>query len=171
VAGTIINCPPRHERIEVLISAKESNGNVFRYNHYMEPKAGFQTEHIHMKQHEYYEVISGTAVYKEDGVEKFAKADRTFAMSGTEWDADPWLLNTLDGTVDLRTGDIRPAQQTDLITKIIGTSPGVGVSRVWSEFLKQITKGGDGMPAFDKKLTPEQMNDLIKMIRVEFQGK
>ena len=40
-----------------------------------------------------------------------------------------------------------------------------------TEFLKQITKGGDGMPAFDKKLTPEQMNDLIKMIRVEFQGK
>jgi len=39
------------------------------------------------------------------------------------------------------------------------------------EFLKQITKGGDGMPAFDKKLTPEQMNDLIKMIRAEFQGK
>lgn len=40
-----------------------------------------------------------------------------------------------------------------------------------AEYLKQITKGGDGMPAFDKKLTPEQMNDLIKMIRVEFQGK
>jgi len=38
------------------------------------------------------------------------------------------------------------------------------------EFLKQITKGGDGMPAFDQKLTPQQMNDLIKMIRVEFQG-
>jgi mono/diheme cytochrome c family protein len=39
------------------------------------------------------------------------------------------------------------------------------------EFMKQITKGGDGMPAFDQKLTTEQMNDLIKMIRVEFQGK
>ncbi len=40
-----------------------------------------------------------------------------------------------------------------------------------AEFLKQITKGGDGMPAFDQKLTPEQMNELIKMIRVESQGK
>ena len=38
------------------------------------------------------------------------------------------------------------------------------------EFTKQITKGGDGMPAFDKKLTPDQMNDLIKMIRKEFQA-
>ena len=40
-----------------------------------------------------------------------------------------------------------------------------------AEFLKQITNGGDGMPAFEKKLTAEQMNDLIKMIRMEFQGK
>jgi mono/diheme cytochrome c family protein len=38
------------------------------------------------------------------------------------------------------------------------------------EYLKQITKGGDGMPAFEKKLTADQMNDLIKMIRQEFQA-
>ena len=40
-----------------------------------------------------------------------------------------------------------------------------------AEFIKQITKGGDGMPAFENKLTSDQMNDLIKMIRKEFQGK
>jgi len=39
-----------------------------------------------------------------------------------------------------------------------------------AEYLKQITKGGDGMPAFDKKLTAEQMNDLVKMVRQEFQA-
>ena len=39
-----------------------------------------------------------------------------------------------------------------------------------SDYLKQITKGGDGMPAFEKKLAPEQMNDLIKFIRHEFQA-
>jgi mono/diheme cytochrome c family protein len=40
-----------------------------------------------------------------------------------------------------------------------------------SDFLKQITKGGDGMPAFEKKLTADQMNELIRFIRHEFQGK
>src|SRR6266404_2536621 len=39
-----------------------------------------------------------------------------------------------------------------------------------SDYLKQITKGGDGMPAFEKKLAPDQMNDLIKFIRHEFQA-
>ena len=39
-----------------------------------------------------------------------------------------------------------------------------------SDYLKQITKGGDGMPAFEKKLTPEEMNDLIGFIREVFQA-
>ena len=39
------------------------------------------------------------------------------------------------------------------------------------EFRKQIAEGGDGMPAFKEKLTPEQMNELVKFIRHEFQGK
>ena len=39
-----------------------------------------------------------------------------------------------------------------------------------SDFVKQITKGGDGMPAFADKLKPEEINDLIKFIRSEFQG-
>ena len=39
-----------------------------------------------------------------------------------------------------------------------------------SDFVKQITKGGDGMPAFGAKLKPDQINDLIRFIRHEFQG-
>ncbi len=39
-----------------------------------------------------------------------------------------------------------------------------------SDFLKQITKGGDGMPAFKDKLKPEEVDDLIRFIRHEFQG-
>jgi len=39
-----------------------------------------------------------------------------------------------------------------------------------SDFLKQITKGGDGMPAFADKLKPDEMNDLIRFVRHEFQG-
>jgi mono/diheme cytochrome c family protein len=39
-----------------------------------------------------------------------------------------------------------------------------------SDFVKQITKGGDGMPAFGEKLKPEEINDLIRFIRHDFQG-
>ena len=33
------------------------------------------------------------------------------------------------------------------------------------DFVKQITNGGDGMPAFKDKLSPEEMNDLVQFIR------
>ena len=39
-----------------------------------------------------------------------------------------------------------------------------------SDFLKQITKGGDGMPAFKDKLKPEEIQELVRFVRKEFQG-
>src|SRR5881275_2231601 len=39
-----------------------------------------------------------------------------------------------------------------------------------SDFVKQITKGGDGMPAFGNKLKPDQINECVRFIRHEFQG-
>ena len=69
-------------------------------------------------------------------------------------------------------GEGGPHKQDDGSTlKVPTLREGHAVRHEDAEFLKQITKGGDGMPAFDKKLTPEQMNQLIRMIRVEFQGK
>jgi len=38
------------------------------------------------------------------------------------------------------------------------------------ELAEQIAKGGDGMPAFGKRLTPEQINGLVRFIRRELQG-
>ncbi len=35
---------------------------------------------------------------------------------------------------------------------------------------RQINNGGEGMPAFKDKLTPEKINALIHLIRQEFQG-
>ena len=37
------------------------------------------------------------------------------------------------------------------------------------DFVKQITKGGDGMPAFEKKMSAKQIDEMIHFIRREFQ--
>ena len=39
------------------------------------------------------------------------------------------------------------------------------------KFVVQISEGDDEMPAFKEKLTPAEINDLVKFIRKEFQGK
>jgi len=55
--------------------------------------------------------------------------------------------------------------------KVPSLREGRAVRHEDSEYIKQITKGGDGMPAFEGKMSPENMSGLIKMIRVEYQGK
>lgn len=39
-----------------------------------------------------------------------------------------------------------------------------------TQLAKQISQGGDGMPAFKDRLKPEVINDLVRLIRKEFQG-
>ena len=46
-----------------------------------------------------------------------AHSDNAVLM--TDFDADPWLLNVINGTLDLRTGRLRPHAQEDRITRIV----------------------------------------------------
>ena len=39
------------------------------------------------------------------------------------------------------------------------------------KFVKQITEGGDGMPKFKDKLSPDEINAMVRFVRHEFQGK
>ena len=52
-----------------------------------------------------------------------AAEDRGIAATVSQWDADPWLLNTPGGIVDLRTGQIRPSRPDDYMTKITAVAP------------------------------------------------
>lgn len=40
-----------------------------------------------------------------------------------------------------------------------------------ADLIDQIREGGDGMPAYKDKLTDQQITDLVKFIRTEFQPK
>jgi putative DNA primase/helicase len=60
-------------------------------------------------------------------------------------DVDPWVLNCLNGTLDLRTGTLRPQQQTDLLTKCL-TIPyeSQAPAPTWKAFLWRIMGGSQG---------------------------
>jgi putative DNA primase/helicase len=75
------------------------------------------------------------------GVERLARADRRHAATTDEWDADPWLLNTPGGVVDLKTGRKRANDRADRMTKITTATPG-GDCPQWLAFLSDIA-GGD----------------------------
>ena len=54
--------------------------------------------------------------------------------------------------------------------KVPSLTQGHGLEHSDAELAKQITKGGDGMPAFGDKLSEKQINDLVRFIRRDIQA-
>jgi hypothetical protein len=76
-------------------------------------------------------------------VERLAQADPRLATTVDVWDADPWLLNTPDGVVDLRTGKLRAHSSGDYMTKIAAIGPGGDCPR-FRAFMNEIMAGDVG---------------------------
>ena len=55
--------------------------------------------------------------------------------------------------------------------KVPGLGTGHALKHTDEDFVEQIMKGGDGMPEFKDKLSPEEINLLVRFVRHEFQGK
>ena len=58
-------------------------------------------------------------------------------------DADPHILNTPAGMVDLRTGSTAPHNPAAYCTKITGCSPGARGAEEWAAFLRTVACGDD----------------------------
>ena len=55
--------------------------------------------------------------------------------------------------------------------KVPNLTEGHALEHPDEKLVKQVTNGGDGMPKFKDKLSPEEINAMVHFIRHEFQGK
>ena len=58
----------------------------------------------------------------------------------------------------------------DLKLKVPSLREGKAVKHSDEDYADQVLNGGDGMPSFKDKLTPQEIEDLVKFIREELQG-
>lgn len=74
-----------------------------------------------------------------NGVLEIASALEPFAYTVTDLDADPYLLNIANGTLDLHTMERRPFTPTDRMTKVCNGaySPEAAIP-VWNAFLAKV---------------------------------
>jgi putative DNA primase/helicase len=80
-----------------------------------------------------------------------AKSD--LAIGPDELDTDPWLFNVVNGTIDLRTGELREHRREDFITKLapVTFDPGAGCPR-WEAFLRTIFAGNEELIGYMRRL-------------------
>lgn len=82
-----------------------------------------------------------------------ALAESEVPISVDEMDSNPWLLNFPNGTLDLRTGELRKHRQEDCITKLCPTEfDPEAKSPVWEQFQRDVTGGDDELVAFKQRL-------------------
>lgn len=86
------------------------------------------------------------------GAERFARADPQHAVTSSIWDADPWLLGTPAGTLDLRTGKMHAARKDEFITKITGCKPENKPADRWLKFLDEATDGDKAMQVYLQRI-------------------
>ena len=79
-------------------------------------------------------------------------AESLLPVATEELDADIWLLNCQNGTLDLRTGQLRPHDPADMLTKIIPVSyDSKAQCPLFENFLGEIFNGDIGMIRFMQK--------------------
>ena len=68
-----------------------------------------------------------------------AETEKRVAITAAALDRDPWLLNVQNGTIDLRSGELRPHQRDDRITKLarVVYDPAASCPR-FETFLEQV---------------------------------
>ena len=71
------------------------------------------------------------------GVVWLARSDRRHAAVVEQWDCNPWLLNTPNGTVALPQGRLQPHRKADYLTKVTAAKAGGECPR-WQSFLDRI---------------------------------
>ena len=92
---------------------------------------------------------------KLEAMIKLAESEKPIPISHDDLDQDAWIFNCENGTLDLRTGELRGHQRDDFQTKIAPveypTEPGVDAVE-WEEFLDQIFGGNTELIRFVQRL-------------------
>jgi putative DNA primase/helicase len=73
-----------------------------------------------------------------------ARSEDGIAVDASALDADQWVLNVRNGTLDLRTGQLRPHDPADLITKIAPVAfDAAAACPLWTSILERVVPDTD----------------------------
>lgn len=94
---------------------------------------------------------------------QLARSAPELAIQHSQLDADPWLLNVENGTVDLRTGELREHRASDLISKL---APVVfdphATAPTWEKFLARAMGDNEELIAFVRRVTGYALTGVIR---------
>jgi putative DNA primase/helicase len=75
------------------------------------------------------------------------------AAAPEDFDRDQWALNVRNGTIDLRTGELRPHRREDFITKLAPvTYDATATAPLWEAFLAKVMSSNDALIGYLQRI-------------------
>ncbi len=109
---------------------------------------------------------------KHEATVKLATAQPALVVRVADLDADPFLLNVINGTIDLRTGELRPHRREDNITKLapVRYDPDAVCPR-FEAFLDRVFAGNGALARYVQKLLGMSLTgDITEHVMPIFYG-
>ena len=92
-----------------------------------------------------------------------SEAEPHIALHPEDLDRDPWLFNVANGTLDLRTGRLRPHRRDDFLTSISPIPYNVGAKcPTWERFLNEIFDGDRELIEFVQRAVGYSLTGLTR---------
>lgn len=96
---------------------------------------------------------------------ELAQSERGIPVRIGQFDSDDWLLNCKNGTIDLRTGNLKPHDPGDLITRMVPLDYDPDAkSELWDNFLIRIFNGDLELIAYIQKCVGCSITGAIEML-------
>ena len=93
--------------------------------------------------------LSCESVKRQKDMAEFAQSEDGVPILPDDLDKNIYLINCLNGTVDLRTGELRPHKRSDLTTKLVPANYNPGAKcPVWLSHLDKIMAGNKDLIEF-----------------------
>jgi putative DNA primase/helicase len=107
--------------------------------------------------------LQSEAAARIKAIVSLAESEKPIAVAPDAFDADPWLLNVANGTIDLRTGQLRPHQRGEMITKLapVVYHPQAECPR-WRAFLDRIMAGNTDLISFMQRSVGYALTGVIR---------
>ena len=92
-----------------------------------------------------------------------ARSEPGIPIQPADLDKDPWLFNCVNGTMDLRTGELHGHRREDFITKLCPTpyDPGADCP-TWLRFIEQITAGDRGVHRYHRRAAGMSLTGVVR---------
>jgi putative DNA primase/helicase len=96
---------------------------------------------------------------------ELARAEPGLAILSSQFDADPWLLNCLNGTINLKSGKLQDHNPADLITKLapVNYDRDAKCSR-WEQFLAEVVTDAETIPWLAKAMGYSATGDCSERV-------